>query len=85
MSVTLGQSANWHALFEGFSPLALVLNWLPAPMQKEVFLGFFTRRVFRVMKAHVQRDVMKVFSSLISDHRSRNEPSNVRDGELQGQ
>ena len=42
-SVTLGQSAIWRALFEGFPPLAQVLNWLPAPMQKGVFLGFFTR------------------------------------------
>ena len=43
-STTLGQSANWRALFEGFNPLARVLNWLPAPMQKGVFLGFFNRR-----------------------------------------
>ena len=28
------------------------------------------------MKAHVQRDVMKVFSSYVTAHRSRNEPSN---------
>ena len=33
------------------------------------------------MKAHLQRDAMKVFSSLVSAHRSRNEPSNVRDGD----
>ena len=33
------------------------------------------------MKALVQRDVMKVFSSLVSAHRSWNEPSNVRDGD----
>ena len=43
-SATLGQSANCRTLFEGFPPLARVLNWLPAPMQKDVFLGFFTRR-----------------------------------------
>ena len=36
--------------------------------------------VFRAMKSHLQRDAMKVFSSLVSAHRSRNEPSNVRDG-----
>ena len=42
-SANLGQSANWHALFEGFPPLAWVLNWMPEPMQKGVFLGFFTR------------------------------------------
>ena len=42
-SVTLGQSANWRTLFEGFPPLARVMNWLPALMQKGVFLGFFTR------------------------------------------
>ena len=42
-SATLRQSANWRALFEGFPPLAQVLNFLPAPMQKGVFLGFFTR------------------------------------------
>ena len=42
-SATLGQSANWRALFEGFPPLARVMNWRPAPMQKGVFLGFFTR------------------------------------------
>ena len=42
-SATLRQSANWRALFEGFPPLARVLNWLPAPMQKGVFLGFSTR------------------------------------------
>ena len=42
-SATLRQSTNWHALFEGFLPLARVLNWLLAPMQKGVFLGFFTR------------------------------------------
>ena len=41
-SVTLGQSANWRALFEGFPPLVRVLNWLPAPMQKGVFLGVFS-------------------------------------------
>ena len=33
------------------------------------------------MKAHLQRDEMKVFSSLVSTHRSHNEPSNVRDGD----
>ena len=44
VSATLRQSANWHALFEGFPPLARVLNWLPAPMQKEVFLWFFAKR-----------------------------------------
>ena len=33
------------------------------------------------MKALVQRDVMKVISSFVSAHRSRNEPSNVRDGD----
>ena len=42
-SATLGQSANWRALFGGFAPLARGLNWVPAPMQKELFLGFFTR------------------------------------------
>ena len=42
-SATLGQSANWPALFEGFPPFARVLNWLPALMQKGVFLGFFSR------------------------------------------
>ena len=42
-SATLRQSANWHALFEGFPPLARVLNWLLALMKKVVFLGFFTR------------------------------------------
>ena len=42
-SATLKQSANWHALFEGFPPLAQVMNWLPAPMQNGVFLWFFTR------------------------------------------
>ena len=33
------------------------------------------------MKALVQRDVMKVFSSHVTAHRSQNEPSNVRDGD----
>ena len=33
------------------------------------------------MKALVQRDVMKVISSHVTAHRSRNEPSNVRDGD----
>ena len=42
-SANLGQSANWRALFEGFPPLARVMNRLPTPMQKWVFLGFFTR------------------------------------------
>ena len=42
VGATLRQSANWRALFEGFPPLARVLNRLPAPMQKGVFLGFFT-------------------------------------------
>ena len=42
-SATLGQSTNWHALFEGFPPLARVMNWLTVPMKKGVFLGFFTR------------------------------------------
>ena len=37
--------------------------------------------VFREIKAHLQRDAMIVFSSLNSVHRSRNEPSNVRDGD----
>ena len=37
--------------------------------------------VFRAIKAHLQRDAMKVFSSLVSAHRSRNEPSNVQDGD----
>ena len=32
------------------------------------------------MKTLVQRDVMKVVSSHVTAHRSRNEPSNVRDG-----
>ena len=32
VSVTLGQSAILRALFEGFPPLARVLNWLLAPM-----------------------------------------------------
>ena len=36
------------------------------------------------MKDHVQRNVMKVFSSLVSAHMSRNEPSNVRDGDCRG-
>ena len=40
-SATLRQSANWRALFGGFSPLARGLNCVPAPMQKELFLGFF--------------------------------------------
>ena len=33
------------------------------------------------MKALVQRDVMKVILSHVIAHRSRNEPSNVRDGD----
>ena len=33
------------------------------------------------MKAHLQRDAMKAFSSLVSTHRSRNEPSNVQQGD----
>ena len=33
------------------------------------------------MKAHVQRDVMKVVSSHVTAHKSQNEPSNVRDGD----
>ena len=41
--MTLRQSTSCRALFERFPPLARVLNWLPAPMQKGVFLGFFTR------------------------------------------
>ena len=39
---TLRQSTNWCTLFGGFPPLARGLNWVPAPMQKELFLGFFT-------------------------------------------
>ena len=50
-------------------------------MKKELFLGFLQGDVFREMKAHLQRDAMKVFSSLVYAHRSRNEPSNVRDGD----
>ena len=80
-SVNLGQSANWRDLFEGFSPLARVLNWLPVPMQKGVFLGFSVGDVFRGMKVHVQGNAMKVFSGYITAHRSQNKPSNVRDGE----
>ena len=52
-SANLRQSANWRALFEGFPPLVRVLNWLPAPMQKGVFLGFSQGVVFREMKVHV--------------------------------
>ena len=36
---TLGQSANWRGLSVNFPPLARVHNGLPAPMQKQVFLG----------------------------------------------
>ena len=53
-------------------------------MEKELFLGFWQGDVFKEMKAHLQRDAMKVFSSLVSAHRSWNEPSNVWDGEWQG-
>ena len=42
-SATLRQSANWHALFGGFALLVQGLNRVPAPMQKELFLGFFSR------------------------------------------
>ena len=44
VGATLRQSTNWRALFGGFSPLAQGLNCVPAPMQKGVFLGFFSRR-----------------------------------------
>ena len=40
----LWQSANWRTLFGGFSPLARGLNYITAPMEKELFLGFFARR-----------------------------------------
>ena len=40
---TLRKSANWRALFGGFAPLARGLKCVPAPMKKELFLGFCTR------------------------------------------
>ena len=36
-TTALGQSASWRGLFVGFSPLARVMNSLPAPMQKGMF------------------------------------------------
>ena len=58
-------------------------GWTVEPHQwkKSYFLGFLQGDVFRAIKAHLQRDAMKVFSSLNSAHRSWNEPSNVRDGD----
>ena len=80
-SATLRQSTNWRSLFELFPPLAQVLNWLPAPMQKGVFLGFFTRSCLQGNESSCTENVMKVISSHVTTHRSRNEPSNVRDGD----
>ena len=42
-SATLRQSASWCTLFGGFFPFVRGLNWVPAPMKKELFLVFFTR------------------------------------------
>ena len=84
-SVTLGQSANWHALFEWFPPLARVLNWLPAPMQKGVFLGFFYKELYsgqwKLMFRGMSWKWFQVMSLLTGYEMS---PPIVRDGELQG-
>ena len=40
-SETHGKSANWHALYGGFPPLARGLNWIVAPRKKYMFLGVF--------------------------------------------
>ena len=41
---TLWQNAHWRALFGGFPPLAQGLHYGTVPMEKGLFLGFFTRR-----------------------------------------
>ena len=51
-TTTLGQSASWRGLFVGFSSLARVMNWPPAPMQKGMFLWLFQGDVFREIEAH---------------------------------
>jgi len=42
---TLGQSANWRALFVGFPPLARAVHWETAPMEKGGFLGVFLQEM----------------------------------------
>ena len=53
----------------------------PRQWKKSYFKGFLQGHLFKAIKSDLQRDVMKVFSSLIFAHRSRNEPSNVWDGD----
>ena len=53
----------------------------PRQWKKSYSYGFLQGDAFRAIKTHLQRDAMKVFSSLVSAHRSRNEPSNVWDGD----
>ena len=81
-SATLRQSANWCALFEGFPPLARVMNWIPAPMQKGVFLGFFHKELSSGQWNYMFRGMLwKCFQvmSLLTGHGMN--PPIVRDGD----
>ena len=59
--------------------------WNPRQWKKRYFYEFLQGDVFRAIEAHIQRSAMKVISRHDIAHRSRDESSNVRDGEWQGQ
>jgi len=46
--------------------------------KKGTFQGHFTGGVFREHEVHTQGNIMQVFSSFVTSHRSRNESSKVQ-------